>query len=495
MYGPLLSDSLQIYRLMQALKKGFWVRLLETKRPAWLLAALLVNGTLILYTTLHTFQTFPISPDEYVYQISAELFSTGKLSVPSPEPRSFFDTLNVVNNGAYYGKYPPGWPLLLAIGIYSGLPWLVNPIFAILTLIILFAISRTLFPPIVANLTMILTLACPFLIFNSACLLSHASCLLLLTLAAFFLLKPEKNLSSFLGIGMTAGFAFLIRPLTSLLVLAPLILYFVIYAIRQRKYSLLRGFLFGTGSVFSIFLFLFLLYNYALTGHFLLQPFEVYYPLDRLGFFHNTWKEYSDRLNLNIIDRGLLWLQWTSGMPLMIILFLTLRRTHDRVYGLGALLAVPALCLYIGYYFYVGSGIFQYGPRYLYESYALMLIPAALGVLVLGRWAPLVLAVFLTLNGLKFHHETVVYRRVSEQGVQFFEKLHHLSNAIVFIRTTDNKDSAYFIRNDIHFDGPELLLLDYGDGKNQEAIHFYQGRSFYRCIYDSQNGQYQIKPY
>ena len=70
--------------------EGFFSRWLNTKTYAWLYAAILVNGSLILYTTHVTFQNFPSSPDEYSYQVSAELFSTGRLHIPSPEGRVKF---------------------------------------------------------------------------------------------------------------------------------------------------------------------------------------------------------------------------------------------------------------------------------------------------------------------------------------------------------------------------------------------------------------------
>jgi hypothetical protein len=32
--------------------------------------------------------------------------------------------MHVVNDGKFYGKYPPGWPALLAVGSFFGAPWL-----------------------------------------------------------------------------------------------------------------------------------------------------------------------------------------------------------------------------------------------------------------------------------------------------------------------------------------------------------------------------------
>ena len=86
------------------------------------------------FTSQITLRNFPNSGDEYSYLISAKLFSDGKLSVPSPHHRKFFDFNHIVNDGKFYGKYSPGWPFFLMFGELLGFPGLVNVVFAVLTL-------------------------------------------------------------------------------------------------------------------------------------------------------------------------------------------------------------------------------------------------------------------------------------------------------------------------------------------------------------------------
>ncbi len=473
--------------------EGFFSRWLNTKTYAWLYAAILVNGSLILYTTHVTFQNFPSSPDEYSYQVSAELFSTGRLHIPSPEPREFFDSANIVNNGTYYGKYPPGWPLLLALGKYLGAEWWVNPFFGLFTLILLFAMARALFSPQMANITVAMTLFCPYFIFNSACLMSHASGLLFLTLAAYFLLVAEFSLESALGLGMTSGFSFLIRPFTAVLVLAPLVLFSVGSAIRRGDRFWIKNFSIGAVPVASFFFVLYLFYNYAQTGHPLVQPFEVYAPWERLGFFTHTGDEYWGRLKQNIFERVADWTTWTGWMPLSLLLFWSKGRTLGSDYKKGLLLCVPFLCLLAGYFFYSGSGITQCGPRYLYESFSLILIPAALGLLITKRWIPLGIAVFLLLNISKFVNETAIYRETIQNQVRIFETFHRLSNAIVFIE--DPQYPKYFIRNGLDFNGPVLLVRNLGVYKNREIITRFPGRSLYLYNSKFQDWDHVIQPY
>lgn len=458
-------------------KKGIWFRLLSTESQSWLLAALFVNGALILYTTYVTLKTFSLSPDEYAYQISAQLFSQGKIAIPSPQPSYFFNVLSCVNNGSFYGKYPPGWPVLLALGNHLGLDWLINPCFGLLSLIVIYFFIRTLFSPVIANTAMILTLACPYFIFNSSCLMPHASCLLLVTLAAYFLLASGDTFVSFLGFGMTAGFAFLNRPFTALLALAPLVLYVIYKAFLRRDSSVFRGLLFGSAPIFAFFVCLFLFYNYLQTGHPFLQPFQIYNPYDRLGFSSYTLGEFWGRFQQKIINRTSDWVIWTGGLPFLVLLFWTRGLSLGSDYRKGVFLSMPALFLLVGYFFYIGSGVFQFGPRYLYESYGLFLIPAAMGVMTTKRWAPLVLGICLTLNGIIFFVETPIYGKLADEHARFFEIVHRLSNAIVFIQAGD--DSAYYTRNGLDFKAPVLLVLDCGAEKNRELIQHYPERSYY----------------
>jgi len=96
--------------------------LLRTRRPG-IVFAIVLNLGLTLFTALVTLRDFPNSADEYSYLISAQLFSEGRLWVPSPEPREFFNFFHVINDGRYYGKYSPGWPLILSLGVLLNTPW------------------------------------------------------------------------------------------------------------------------------------------------------------------------------------------------------------------------------------------------------------------------------------------------------------------------------------------------------------------------------------
>jgi hypothetical protein len=467
---------------------------LETESCFWIVLAVTVNTLLIAYTVKYTLQYFPMSPDEYAYQISAQLFADGKLSTPSPEYPWFFSTLNCVNDGAYYGKYPPGWPAILSLGKTFHAEWWINPLLSALTLIAVFSLMRAFFSAKIANITLILTIACPFLIFNSSCLLSHASGLLLLSISAHYLLLLEKDAAAFIGLGITSGFAFMTRPFTALLFLAPLVLFMLINAIRFKKTLLLRGLFLRTLPIASVFIGLFLLYSFAQTGDALLQPFEKYASNDRLGFFSHTWSEYTARINQNIVDRAYELLKWTSGIPL-VFLFLPLLKLKHPVERLGLILAIPFFSLFVGYFFYVGSGIFQYGPRYLYESYTLMLIPISLLLLKTKRALPLILTIVVFFNALFFAKYSLDYRARISHHKTFFEKARTLRNSLIFVRSNDYGSSLYFTRNNLDFNSSTLFVLDSGDDINKLLLSKYPDRTYYSFDLKDFYTQEPFKPY
>lgn len=154
----------------------------------------------------------------------AQLFAEGRLSVPAPEPRAFFHFYHIVNDGKYYGKYAPGWPALLALGVKGGVPWLVNPLLACITLLLIYRIAKQHYSTEVANIALLITALNPYLVFNSASFFSHPSALLFATLVVLSFhrcLESPREYKHYLAFGSACGVAFLIRPYTAVALLAP----------------------------------------------------------------------------------------------------------------------------------------------------------------------------------------------------------------------------------------------------------------------------------
>lgn len=95
----------------------------------------LVAFTVIALLSDHIFEHLPHSEDEAAYLFQAKVFAQNHLAAPTPPLRQAFWSPFVVDyQGQRFGKYPPGWPFLLSLGVRLGEPWLVNATLAAITL-------------------------------------------------------------------------------------------------------------------------------------------------------------------------------------------------------------------------------------------------------------------------------------------------------------------------------------------------------------------------
>src|SRR5260370_897974 len=89
-------------------------------------------------------QRYPISGDDYSYTYQAKLFASGKLYAEDPiyDPAlPFYDCVETYclrdDQGHRFSKYPPGWPVLLAVGVKLRAPWLIDPLLGALLVFLL----------------------------------------------------------------------------------------------------------------------------------------------------------------------------------------------------------------------------------------------------------------------------------------------------------------------------------------------------------------------
>jgi hypothetical protein len=472
--------------------------LLEARAWHSLGAVLAVNLALVLFTNQYTLRNFPNSGDEYAYLVSATLFSEGKLSVASPEPAAPFSLNHVLNDGRFYGKYPPGWPALLSLGVLFGLPWLVNPCLGALTLYLIHRIGRENFSLRGANAAVYVTLGNPFFVFNTASYFSHASCLCFLALAVLFLFRGVQASSPAadqIGLGLAAGMAFSIRPYTAVAFLLPLALWYATSKDRSETWpSWTRKQALALGGFLLPFLF-FLGYNKLQTGSPWVQPFNRYDPkeMETLSVLGHDWRP-AWRLLLERIGELMIWVPLSLAfIPLYFL------GKETRWNPKGPLLAVASLTLLVAYFFYSFHGGIRYGPRYIYEASLGLIVISGAALSQLRSWPLHVLAAVLLMNGGLFwsatrhHHRQVretmaVYDRVREKGI---------TRGVVFLKTGGGimgpEDLA---RNGIHFsDQPVLYVRDLGDASNLSVLENFPGRPAYTYAYDSARHEAVLSPY
>jgi hypothetical protein len=253
----------------------------------------------------HIFENLPHIEDEMAFVWQAEAIEeAGAIKLPSPPcPSCFLVPFVVDYHGERFGKYPPGWPVILAAGIRLGIRNLVNPLLAGLGVWLTFRLGKKLLGNWVGILAAFLTLASPFFLMESSSLLSHPLTLVLtltLTLSWLDTFWPaETNAGTILPLqpwykrrappwltalvaALSLGVLALTRPLTAVGVGLP----FAIHGLtllwrgprRARRLVLLVGLLALLVSL------LFFLWQFALTGNALLNPYILWWPYDKVGF-------------------------------------------------------------------------------------------------------------------------------------------------------------------------------------------------------------------
>src|SRR6185503_6952990 len=112
----------------------------------------------------------------------AKCFAHGRLSVPAPPIPEAFQVylLELTRDGQWYSTPPFGWPAVLAVGEYLGVPWLVNPLIAAATIPMVHALVRRLADRGTANVVALLFAGSPWFLFLGASYMTHPLSLLLL---------------------------------------------------------------------------------------------------------------------------------------------------------------------------------------------------------------------------------------------------------------------------------------------------------------------------
>jgi len=331
--------------------------------------------------------------DEIVYVFQAKIFNLGRLTVESPCAPEAFVFPHVISNGRWYGQYPPGYPLLLMPWVALGIPWLLNPLLASLSIVLFFFLGKELYGRRVGILAAILGAASIWLLVMSSTLMAHTSGMFFMTVFMFGFARWMKSASItdalllVFGMGMTL----LIHPLTAALIATPflaVVLSKTLSEPRRRWPSIAAMILVGFAFVSILGL-----YNLATNGNVFTTGYIVRYGpehgygLGRSGYTDMPLSAFLARMNLSINLRALnLWLfGWplTSGW-LLLPLVIRWARTRQTL-GMDLLLLSSFGLLLLGYCGYWAFYPFI-GPRFLFEGIQIPILLSALGLsLLLGN--------------------------------------------------------------------------------------------------------------
>lgn len=451
----------------------------------FVICVLFLSLILIIFTNQVTLRDFPNSGDEYSYLISAELFSVQKLSVPPPEHKEFFDFYHIINNGKFYGKYSPGWPFFLMFGVLIGLPWIMNLVFAVLTLVFVYLTAKEITSKKIAKVSLLLMATSPFFIFISSSYFSHSSNLFFLSVFIFIYfknLKIDKKLNFFM-MGILLGIAFNIRQLESIAIFIPFLIHYLYYKIKKKelKKELNNFFIFSLG--FLIFFGVFLAYNYLQTGNPFLMPFNEYNPNDKPFTFDNGYaKSFLWAVN-NLFRRVLILNIWIP----FCFLFIFLGFIYSKKKDYAPLLLSLILSVILVYFFYARSGGNQYGPRYLYSSLPAIFILIAIGFEKLIKKRDYILPLMFIVSSLiLFLYFSSFFHNQIDERMEVYDKVKeaNITNAIVFLNATSSEYASGTMpvqdltRNGIYFNNSALYVRNLNE-KNSLLINDSPKREYY----------------
>lgn len=352
--------------------------------------------------SLWVFEGLPHIEDEMAYTWQAKLIARGRLTLPTPEPcpNCFLVPFVVDHNGLRFGKYPLGWPTLLAAGELLDVRHLVNPLLAGITVWLMYLLVKRLTNERIALLGAFLTAASPFFLMNSGSLLAHPWSLLLTVafclawLDAFTDCNPRlpvriarslPTVTAALALGVLA----LTRPLTAVGVAIPFVVHAIVILIRGDGATRKRliSFCILTAGVASLHF----AWQFAVTGDPLLNPYTLWWHYDTLGFGPGVGLQEGGYQLQDAVDNAAFSLNvgsgdlfgWTGFSWLFLPFGLIALRQNRKGWLIIGLL--PTLVITYGLY-WIGSWLF--GPRYYYEALPSPVLLTAAGIAWLAGRLP-----------------------------------------------------------------------------------------------------------
>jgi hypothetical protein len=340
---------------------------------------------IMLYAGYHYLSWKPISTDEFSYLFQAKLLTGLKIFETAPPESDFFRTDNIIiKDGKWYSKYTIGFPFLLALGLFIRFPWIINPLITIVTLIFLYKFASRIFDVRVGIASVIIAILSPFFFFNgTAPFQPHISlaCAILAASYFYFLAITDSRKYDVPAFALCFMIAFLIRPADCFLwAIVILIISVLSLILRKDRGELLKKF-----ALMLVLccggLFVGLLVNRMQTGDFLKFAFNQYEVKETWGFGvfeHSIYKAV-----WNIVYTLSRLVSW--GMILFLELVVISLFNREWRFRSLVLTSVMVVCVvfFFGWY---ALGHYEYGPRYLFTGFVLMMPVAAAGAVSAWDW-------------------------------------------------------------------------------------------------------------
>jgi hypothetical protein len=470
------------------------------------LAVALLVAVLAGALSFFVYERHPHIPDEVVYLYHARYFAAGMVTMPPPPAADAFNIdLMTYERERWFCPVPPGWPAMLALGVFLGGAWLVNPILGGLNILLAYLILQELYSLRIARWCILLLCLSPWYVFMAMNFLTHTFTLSCALGAACLLLRSRRTGQWIpaLAAGMAIGMGSLIRPLDGLIVAVLLGALAIGLGGPRLNMPGLVALAAGTVLIGAITL----PYNKLLTGNATRAPLmayiDKYYGPHRndLGFGPNRGLGWAldaypghtpfeslinDELNAASINAELF--GWSTGSLLLAILmvFCGALGKSDRLMLSGIAVVLGAYSLY---WF---SGGPDFGARYWYLVIVPCVVLTARGIQFLQeKCAPgaggdmrvlaavACLCLLAAVNYLPWRASDKYYHYLRMRpDVPKLSQQYHFGRSLVLVRGQRHPDyasAAIYNPLDLHADAP-IYVWDRGPEARAHALEAYPDR-------------------
>lgn len=312
--------------------------------------------------------------DEVAQLFHARVFAAGRTAAPPPEPAAaFLITHTWVTDAGWVSQYPPGHTVLLALGLLLRAEWLVNPLQAGVSLVLVYVVARGLFGWRTGVAAAVLWALSAWVLFMSGTYLNHVSAATL-ALAAWALVfaAREPQRGHFLAAGFMFALCAATRPLDAVAAAVPVLIWIAV----SRRAAALPWIVVGGLPVVAAWGWL----NWRIYGSPLTLGYTAVYGAEHgLGFHSDPWGQaYTPLTGLSNLAIGIRRLhiylyEWPipALLPLALWALLGRQRSWRELVVASGILAAPLL-----YFFYWHSG-FYIGPRFYYAAAPMLVIGTA----------------------------------------------------------------------------------------------------------------------
>ena len=453
--------------------------------------------------------------DDITYLFQARYHINGMVSMPIPPVVEAFDHYLMDSyQDKWFATTFPGWPLVLGIGEILGMPWIVNPILAACSVLLLHSFVTSTVDRGTANLAVTLMAVSPWYVSMAATMLIHTLTYAII-LGAWVLLIETRDRPSImmpLAAGALMGWLFLTRPLEGLLIGTLTGTWLLSFLKEGSHWKTIVLYSIGAiaigGMIFP--------YNAYLTGDALTTPLNAYFDVfwgpgaNALGFGPNigavpdwadvdVFKGHSPvealiNAHQNLYETNFSLLGW-GGASLVFVFIFVVWGKWTRLSTAMMIIVGGTLGLYSLYWFYGG---FYAGPRYWFLILVPLLILTCQGigtcVQTISRLLPDALVAHRIGAGVAFLCLCAVFVFESWLGFNRYPEINgyhddyrelarqdQFQNSLVFIHLSADKEygSAFWL-NDFNPNSERpLFARDLGASVNRKTAAAYPERKIF----------------